>query len=95
MVLKPEHFGREIRSTCKVLKCGVGEGWTRFLDISYEIEAVLQRVKEGRDNLQTIKERTSNWIGQIFRRNVLLKHGIEEKIAGKIEVMERQGRRRK
>jgi hypothetical protein len=27
MVLKLEHFGKEIRNTRKVLKCGAGEGW--------------------------------------------------------------------
>jgi len=41
MVLKPGYFGREIRSTCKVLKCGAGEGWRKLLDRSYEIEEVL------------------------------------------------------
>ena len=95
MVLKPRHFGRVIRSTYKVLKCGAGEGLRKLLDRSYETEEVLQRVKEGRDILQTIKERKSSWIGHILRRNFLLKHGIEGKIERKLEVMERQGRRRK
>jgi hypothetical protein len=31
----------------------------------------------------------------IFRRNCVLKHVIEEKIAGKIDGLERRGRRRK
>jgi hypothetical protein len=51
-------------------------------------------VKEGRDILQTIKERKSSWIGHMLRRNFLLKHGVEGKIGGKVEVMEKQGRRR-
>jgi len=38
MVTKLGHFGREIKSICKVLKCGVGEGWRRLLDGSYEHE---------------------------------------------------------
>jgi hypothetical protein len=84
-----------IRSTCKVLKCGAGEGRRKLLDRSYEIEEVLQRVKEGRVILQTIKERKSHRIGHILRRNFILKHSIEGKIGGKLEVMERQGRRRK
>ena len=39
--------------------------------------------------------RKANCIGHILRRNYLLKHVIEGKIAGRIEVMERRGRRRK
>ena len=77
MVLKLGHFGSEIRSVCKVLKCGAGEGWRKLLDRSCEIEEILQRVKEGRDILQKIKERKSSWIGHILRRNFLLKHSIE------------------
>jgi hypothetical protein len=29
MVLKLGRFGKQIRNTWKVLKCGVGEGWRR------------------------------------------------------------------
>jgi len=29
MVLKLGHFGKEIRNTWKILKCGAGEGWRR------------------------------------------------------------------
>jgi hypothetical protein len=32
MVLNSGHFGREIRSTCKVFKYGVGEGRRKLLD---------------------------------------------------------------
>jgi hypothetical protein len=35
----------------------------------------------------------ANRIGNILRRNCLLKHVIEDKIEGKIEVTERRGRR--
>jgi len=35
------------------------------------------------------------WIRHILCRKSLLKHGIEGKIEGGVEVMERQGRRRK
>jgi len=76
------------------LKCGAGERGRRLLDRSYEFEEVLQRVKEGRDILQTIKERKYTWIGHILCRKSLLKHGTERKIVGKVEVTERQGRRR-
>jgi len=29
MLLKLEHFGKQIRNTLKVFKCGAGEGWGR------------------------------------------------------------------
>ena len=44
-------------------------------------EEVLQRVKEERNILHTIKRRKTNWIGHILRRNCLLKHVT----AGKME----------
>jgi len=46
----------------------------------------LQRVKEVRNILQTIKIRKANWIGHILRRNCPLKHVIEGKIEARIEV---------
>jgi hypothetical protein len=58
-------------------------------------EEVLQRVKEERNILHTIKRRKANWIGHILCRNCLLKHIIERKIEGRIEKKERRGRRRK
>jgi hypothetical protein len=53
----------------------------------------LQRVKGNINTLYEIKRRETNWIGQILRRNCLLKHVIEGKIEGRIEVRRRQGRR--
>jgi hypothetical protein len=53
---------------------------------------VLPRVKEERNILPTIKIRKANWIGIILRRNCLLKHVIEGKIEGRIEVTGRRGR---
>jgi hypothetical protein len=41
------------------------------------------------------KKEEGNWIGQMLRRNCLLKHVIEGKIEGRIEVTGRRGRRRK
>jgi len=41
--------------------------------------------------LHIIKEMKCNWNGQIFRRNCLLKHVIERKIDGRIEVTGRRG----
>jgi hypothetical protein len=58
-------------------------------------EEVLHRVKEERNIVHTIKRRKANWIGHILRRNCLLKHVIEGKIVGRVEVRGRPGRRRK
>jgi hypothetical protein len=58
-------------------------------------EEVLHRVKEERNFLHTIKRRKANWIGHILRRNSLLKHVIEGKLDGRIEMTGRRGRRRK
>jgi hypothetical protein len=58
-------------------------------------EEVLHRVKEVRNIVHTIKRRKTNWIGQILRRNCLLKHVIEGKLEGKMEITGRRGKRRK
>jgi hypothetical protein len=55
---------------------------------------VLQRVKEERNILHTIKRKKANWIGHILRKNCLLTRVIEGKIEGRIEVTGRRGRRR-
>jgi len=52
-------------------------------------EEVLQRVKEERNILQTMKRRKANWIGHILCRNCLRKHITEGKLEGSIEVMGR------
>ena len=57
-------------------------------------EEELRTVKE-EEILQTIKRRKSNCIGHILRRNCLLKHVIEEKTGGRIELTERRRRKRK
>jgi hypothetical protein len=58
-------------------------------------EEVLHRVKEERNIVHTIKGREANWIGHILRRNCLLKHVIEGKLEGRIEMTGRRGKRRK
>jgi hypothetical protein len=58
-------------------------------------EEVLHRVKEERNIVHTIKGRKANWIGHILRRNCLLKHVIEGKLEGRIEMTGRRGTRRK
>jgi hypothetical protein len=40
-----------------------------------------------------IKIRKANWIGYILGRNCFLKHMIEEKLEGRVEMMGRLGRR--
>jgi hypothetical protein len=45
--------------------------------------------------LFTIKMSRAKWVGHILSRNCLLKHVIEGKIEGKIEMMGRRGRRYK
>jgi hypothetical protein len=56
---------------------------------------VSHRVKEERKILHTVKRRKANWIGQIMRRDCLLKHVIEGKLEGRVEVIGKEGRRRK
>jgi hypothetical protein len=54
--------------------------WRRFKKISWTDRVrneVLQRVKEKRNILQTVKRRKANCFGHILRRNCLLKHVIE------------------
>jgi len=73
--------------------------WSRMTRISctdrVECEEVLQRVKEDRMILQRIKRRNVAWINHILYRTWLLKHAIEGKTNGRIEVTERRRRRRK
>jgi hypothetical protein len=73
--------------------------WRRMEKISWtdcvSNEEVLHRVKEETNIVHTIKRRKANWIGHILRRNCLLKHVIEGKLEGRIEMTGRQGRRRK
>ena len=57
-------------------------------------EKVLHRVKEERNIIHTVRRRKVNWICDILCRNCLLKHIIEGKIGGGIEVTVRQGERR-
>jgi hypothetical protein len=49
-------------------------------------EEVLHRVKEEINIVQTIKRRKANWIGHILHRNCFLKHVIEGKIEGMIDM---------
>ena len=66
-------------------------GWTNHA----RNEEVLLRINEQRNILHEIRKRKANWIGHILRRNCLLKHVIERKIKGEMEVTRRGRRRRK
>jgi hypothetical protein len=57
-------------------------------------EDVLLKVKEQRNILHEIRKRKANRIGHILRRNCILQQVTEGKIQGRIEVRERQGRKR-
>jgi len=56
---------------------------------------VLLRVNEQKNILHEIRKRKAKWIGQILRRNCLLKQVIEGKIKVEMEVTRRRGRRRR
>jgi hypothetical protein len=58
-------------------------------------EDVLLRVKEQRNILHEIRKRKANWIGHILHRNCLLQRVTEGKKQGGMEVIGRQGRRRR
>jgi len=56
---------------------------------------VLHGVQEERNILNTINRTKGNWSGLILHGNCLVKHVIEGKIEGRIEVTGRRKRRRK
>jgi len=59
--------------------------WTNYV----RNEEELQRGKDVKNILKTIKKGKANWIGHIFCRNCLLQQTIEGKIQGRIEMMGR------
>jgi len=83
----------------KHLECFEIWCWRRMEKISWtdrmRNEEVLLRVKEQRNILHEITKPKTNWIGHILRRNCFLKHVIEGKMKGQIELTRRRGRRRK
>jgi hypothetical protein len=50
-------------------------------------------IKKQRNVIHEISKRKANWIGHILRRNCLLRHVIEGKVKGGIQVTGRWGRR--
>jgi len=73
--------------------------WRRMEKISWtdhvRKEEVLLGFNEQRNILHEIRKWKANWIGNILRRNCLLKQVIEGKIKEEMEVARRRGRRRK
>jgi len=53
---------------------------------------VLHGVKGEWNILHTVERRKGNWIGYILRGNCVLKHVIEGKIEGRIDVTGKRGR---
>ena len=45
--------------------------------------------------LHTVRRREVNWIGNVLRRNCLLKHIIKNNTEGEMEVRKRERRRRR
>jgi hypothetical protein len=89
------HLGNYIRNIWQVLKCGAGEGLEKISWTDRVRNEVLQRVKEEKNILDTIKRMEASWIGHILHRNChlrRLKHVIEGKVEGRFEVT---GRREK
>jgi hypothetical protein len=54
-----------------------------------------EKLRSGEEYRTCSKRSTANWIGHIWRRNCLLKHAIEGKTEGRIEMTGRRGRRYK
>jgi hypothetical protein len=73
--------------------------WRRMEKISWtdhvRNEEILYRINKGRNILHTITRRKADWIGHVLSKNCLLKHFIEGKTEGGIEVTRGQGRRHK
>jgi hypothetical protein len=65
------------------------------LDRSCEKWRSITQSQGGQEYPTYKKRRKANWIGHILRRNCLLKHVIEGKLEGRIEMTGRRGRRRK
>ena len=75
-------FGAELYMVLKPGHFRKQISWTNCV----KNEKVLQRVKEGTNTLQTIEKRKANLIGHILHWKCLLKHVMEGKIKGRIEV---------
>ena len=84
MVMKIEHFGKQISNTWEVFNVVLENNGEDQKDRSCEKEEILD--KEERNILHKINWRKANWNGHILRWNCLLKHIVEGNIEGRIEV---------
>jgi hypothetical protein len=95
MVLKPGHFGKQIRNTWEVLRSGAGTGWRWWVGpIAWKTKNITYSKWWGQE-YPTYSKKKANWIGHILRKNCLLQHVIKGKIEGRAWVPGRRGRRRK
>jgi hypothetical protein len=97
-----ELYGAEILTLQKVdqkcLESFEMRCWRRMESISWTDHVrseVLHTTREKRNILHSVKRRKADWLGNILHRNCLLKHVIEGRIEGEIEVTGRQGGRHK
>ena len=75
-------FGKQIRNTWEVWKCGVEARWRLSGPIVWKIKKVLQQSKTKGASCIQQKGTEADWIGHILRRNCLLKYVIKGKIEG-------------
>jgi hypothetical protein len=71
----------------------LGKDGEHQLDRLYEKRIIVTKSQGGEGYPKIKKKNKSNFIGNILCRNCLLKHVIEGKIEGRIEVTGRRGRR--
>ena len=80
------HFGKWIRNTLKVFKCGAGEGW---ISVGLIVEEMKYYEVSRRGGI-SFKQVKKIWIGLILHWNWLLKQAIEGTI-----LVENEGKMRK
>ena len=92
MLLYIGHFAKCTRNTWKILKFGavIEISWTNRVE-----NEILHRVTVERNILHTVHRMKASWIGHFLPRKCLLRHVIKGKMERRIEVKERQVRRRK
>ena len=86
------HIENWIRNTSKVFKCGLKKVGYDHLNVC-RMKCYTETKSKGISYVQLKRKKV--WIGHILRRNCLLKHAIEVKIEGRMEVTGRRERRRK
>jgi hypothetical protein len=93
LVLKLGHFGKRIRNSWEVLKCGIADGWRRrFGPIARKMMYCTAWGEKGISFIWQNEGRLTELVGHIWRRTCFLKQFVEQKVEGRMEVA---GRRRK